>query len=74
MKNRDAFDFLGGALPPPFDEATANDVATAIHAVLVDVGLTPQAIRKVGCALLTVSLGTERCRDASHARHTRGEK
>ena len=40
MKNREEFDFLGGALPPPFDEASASDVATAIHAVLVDVGLT----------------------------------
>ena len=42
MKNREEFDLLGGELPPPFDEASARDVATAIHAVLVDVGLTPQ--------------------------------
>ena len=42
----------GGPLPFPFDGATtANDVAIAIHAALVDVGLTPQAIRKIGCAL-----------------------
>jgi len=80
-EQRDEFDFLGrdartgGALPAPFDgDATASDVAIAIHAALVDVGLTPQAIRKVGCALLGVSLGTEHRCDASHARHTRGEK
>ena len=60
---------------PPFDEATtANDVAIAIHAALVDVGLTPQAIRKVGCALISVSRSTERSRDASTARQARGEK
>ena len=59
----------------PFDgDATASDVAIAIHAALVDVGLTPQAIRKVGCALLGVSLGTERRCDASTARQPRGEK
>ena len=74
MKNREEFDFLGGALPPPFDEASARDVATAIHAVLVDVGLSAKAIRKIGCALLSVSLGTERCCDASNARQARGEK
>ena len=65
----------GGPLPFPFDEATtANDVAIAIHAALVDVGLTPQAIRKVGCALISVSRSTERSRDASTARQPRGEK
>ena len=64
-----------GAHSPPFDEATtANDVAIAIHAALVDVGLTPQAIRKVGCALISVSRSTERSRDASTARQARGEK
>jgi len=65
----------GGALPAPFDEpTTANDVAIAIHAALVDVGLSAKAIRKVGCALLGVSLGTERRCDASTARQARGEK
>jgi len=65
----------GGPLPFPFDETTtANDVAIAIHAALVDVGLTPQAIRKVGCALISVSRSTERSSNASTARHTRGEK
>ena len=59
----------------PFDEATtANDVAIAIHAALVDVGLTPQAIRKIGCALISVSRSTERSSDASTARQPRGEK
>ena len=65
----------GGALPLPFDEATtANDVAIAIHAALVDVGLTPQAIRKVGCALISVSRSTKRSRDASTTPQARGEK
>ena len=65
----------GGPLPFPFDEATtANDVAIAIHAALVDVGLTPQAIRKIGCALISVSRSTERSRDTSTARQARGEK
>jgi hypothetical protein len=74
MKNREEFDFLGGALPPPFDEASASDVAIAIHVALVEVGLSAKAIRKVGCALLGVSLGTERRCDASTARQPRGEK
>ena len=80
-EQRDEFDYLGqharsgGPLQPPFDEATtANDVAIAIHAVLLDVGLTPQAIRKIGCALISVSRSTERSRDASTARQPRGEK
>ena len=65
----------GGPLPFPFDEATtASDVAIAINAALVDVGLTPQAIRKVGCALISVSRSTERSRDASTAPQARGEK
>ena len=39
----------GGPLQPPFDEpTTASDVAIAIHAVLVEVGLSPAAIRNVG--------------------------
>ena len=80
-EQRDEFAYLGqhartgGPLQPPFDEATtANDVAIAIHAALVDVGLTPQAIRKVGCALISVSRSTERSSDVSTARQPRGEK
>jgi len=65
----------GGALTFPFDEATtANDVAIAIHAALLDAGLTPQAIRKVGCALIGVSRSTERSSDVSTARQARGEE
>ena len=80
-EQRDEFAYLGqharsgGPLQPPFDGATtANDVAIAIKAALLDVGLTPQAIRKVGCALISVSRSTERSRDASTTRQPRGEK
>jgi hypothetical protein len=80
-EQRDEFDYLGqhartgGPLQPPFDEATtASDVAIAIHAVLLDVGLTPQAIGKIGCALISVSRSTERSSNGSTARQARGEK
>jgi len=80
-EQRDEFDYLGqharsgGPLQPPFDEpTTASDVAIAIHAALVDAGLTPQAIRKVGCALIGVSRSTERSSNASTTRQARGEK
>ena len=50
----------GGPLPAPFgDDATARDVAVMINAVLAESGLTPNAIRKVAVALLSVSRGTE---------------
>jgi hypothetical protein len=65
----------GGPLRPPFDEpTTATDVAIAIHAVLVEVGLSPAAIRNVGRSLISVSRIDE-CGgdDAAHARETRGE-
>jgi hypothetical protein len=46
----------GGPLRPPFDEpTTARDIAIAIRAALVEAGLTPHAIRKVACTLLSVS-------------------
>ena len=80
-EQRDEFDYLGqharsgGPLQPPFDGATtANDVAIAINAALLDVGLTPQAIRKVGCALISVSRSAKRSRDASTTPQAQGEK
>jgi len=63
----------GGALPFPFDEATtASDVAIAIHAALNEVGLSAKAIRRVGCALISVSRSTKRGCGAPHARQARG--
>jgi hypothetical protein len=60
MNNRDEFNFLGhdARTGEPFRPpcgASARHVAAAIHAALTEVGLTPQAIRMVGCALLSVS-------------------
>ncbi len=59
----------GGPLRPPFDEpTTASDVAVAIQAALVEMGLSLKAIRKIGCALLSVSRGVERSSDARTGR------
>jgi hypothetical protein len=65
----------GGPLRSPFDEpTTATDVAIAIHAVLVEAGLSPATIRNIGRSLINVSRIDERGDDdASHARETRGE-
>jgi hypothetical protein len=45
----------GAPLPHPFTEATARDVACGIHAALVEVGLSPSAIKRVGATLIGLS-------------------
>jgi hypothetical protein len=57
----------GGALPPPFDEASARDIACMIHDDLTEVGLSTHAIRRVACALLGVSVSAKRCCDTISA-------
>ena len=64
----------GAALPPPYDGASAQDVASVIHADLTEVGLTSHAIRRVACALLNVSVSTRRSSVAPPDRQTRGGK
>ena len=77
-KNREAFESLGqhvqgGPLRPPFDPpTTARDVAMAIQAALVEVGLSPSAIRKIGCVLLSVSRHSD-CRSDSSPPHANKE-
>ena len=62
----------GAALPQPYDGASAQDVASVIHADLTEVGLTSHAIRRVACALLNVSVSTRRSSVAPPDRQTRG--
>ena len=63
-------DARGAPLPPPFREA--REAAWAIYDDLTEVGLSPQAIRKVACALLGVSPNRNRSCNRMHARQTRG--
>lgn len=61
MRKRAAFESLGhdvrgGRRRPPYAKPpTIRDVAFAIHAALVEVGLPPHALRKVGCVLLSLN-------------------
>ena len=62
MKNdHNAFEELDlhGLLSPPSTEASAWDFACAIRAALLDEGLSPAALRKVACWLITMSHADE---------------
>ena len=60
----------GQLLPPPFCDASAQDVARVIHDDLTERGLSCHAIRKIACALLGVGARTK----LPPARRIRGEK
>ena len=64
----------GAPLPPPYHRANAHDVASAIRDDLTEVGLSCHAIRRVACALLSVSVSpsTKRGCGAPPARQARG--